>query len=116
MRVLRIFLLTQSNCTIHDSQGDDIYIGSCTTTLPSSGLTFSYNLWSSAPTAPAHTTTSNDQVGAPGFLLAGGRNAEDYKLTSTSLAKDHGTTLSYVTTDYARKPRSGAYDMGANEC
>ena len=89
--------------------------GTYTTTLQSSGFTFSYNLWSSAPAAPAHTTTSNDQVGAPGFVLAGGRNAEDYKLTSTSIAKDHGTTLSYVTTDYARKPRSGAYDMGANE-
>jgi parallel beta-helix repeat protein len=86
-----------------------------TTTLQSTGFTFRYNLWSTAPSAPAHTTTSNDQIGSPGFVLAGGRNAEDYKLTSTSIAKDHAVTLSYVTTDYARKPRSGTYDIGAYE-
>ncbi|HEX8172948.1 MAG TPA: right-handed parallel beta-helix repeat-containing protein [Thermoanaerobaculia bacterium] len=86
-----------------------------TTTLQSTGFTFRYNLWSSAPSAPAHTTTSNDQIGSPGFVLAGGHNAEDYKLTSTSLAKDHGVTLSYVTIDYTRKPRSGTYDIGAHE-
>jgi hypothetical protein len=86
----------------------------CPTTLQSTGFTFRYNLWSTAPSAPAHTTTFNDQIGSPGFILAGGRNAEDYKLTSTSLAKDHGVTLSYVTTDYARKPRSGTYEIGAN--
>lgn len=89
--------------------------GNSTTTLQSTGFTFRYNLWSTAPSAPAHTTTSNDQIGSPGFVLAGGRNAEDYKLTATSLAKDRGVTLSYVTTDYARKPRSGTYDIGANE-
>ncbi|HET7434111.1 MAG TPA: right-handed parallel beta-helix repeat-containing protein [Thermoanaerobaculia bacterium] len=89
--------------------------GNSTTTLQSTGFTFRYNLWSSAPSAPAHTTTNNDQVGSPAFVMAGGHNAEDYKLTSTSPAKDHGSTLSYVTVDYARKPRGGTYEMGAWE-
>lgn len=89
--------------------------GNSTTTLQSTGFTYRYNLWSTAPSAPAHTSTSNDQVGSPGFILAGGRNAEDYKLTSTSLAKDHGVTLTYVPTDYARKPRGGTWEIGAHE-
>jgi hypothetical protein len=83
--------------------------GNFTATLQSTGFTYRYNLWSTAPSAPAHTTTSNDQIGSPGFVLASGRNAEDYKLTSTSLAKDHGVTLTYVPTDYARKPRGGTW-------
>lgn len=108
-----IFALS-SGSTAAITKGYDL-TGNSTTTLQSTGFTFRYNLWSTAPSAPAHTTTSNDQIGSPGFVLAGGRNAEDYKLTSTSLAKDSGVTLSYVTTDYARKPRSGTYDIGAHE-
>jgi hypothetical protein len=108
-----IFALS-SGSTAHSAGAYDL-TGTYTNTLQSTGFTFRYNLWSSAPAAPAHTTSSNDQIGSPGFVLAGGHNAEDYKLTSTSIAKDHGLTLSYVTTDYARKPRSGTYDIGAFE-
>ncbi|MDQ3280764.1 MAG: right-handed parallel beta-helix repeat-containing protein [Acidobacteriota bacterium] len=103
-----------SGSTARSAAGYDL-TGNTTTTLQATGYTFRYNLWSTAPSAPAHTTTSNDQIGSPTFALAGGRNAEDYKLTSTSLGKDQGSTLSYVTVDYARKPRSAPYDMGAWE-
>jgi parallel beta-helix repeat protein len=89
--------------------------GNPTTTLQSTGMTYRYNLWSTAPPSPAHTTSNNDQVGTPGFVKPGGHDVNDYKLTSTALAKDHGSTLSYVTIDLTRKTRSGTYELGAYE-
>jgi hypothetical protein len=53
----------------------------------------------STPLPHEHSTSApHCQIGSSGFVLAG-RNAEDYKLTSTSIAKDHGLTQTYVTTD-----------------
>jgi len=86
------------------------------TALPTTGMTYAYNLWTSDPGSPAHTTSTNDQIGSPGFVNATGRDVADFRVTSTSLAKDHGTTLSYNTVDYTRKTRSGTYDIGAYEC
>lgn len=78
------------------------------------GITYRNNNWSANPGAPAYDS-AGDVIGAAGFVRAGGVNAEDYKLTSTSALKDRGRTLTYVTTDYWLKPRTGAWDIGVHE-
>lgn len=97
--------------------GSKTLAGTTVTALPSTGMTYAWNLWSSDPGSPAHTTSSNDQIGSPGFVNAAGRDVADFKLTSTSIAKDTGTSgvSATVPVDYTRKPRSGNYDIGAYE-
>lgn len=84
--------------------------------VPSSapGISYRYNNWSATVASPV--TNANDVIAAdPKFVLAGGSNATDYKILSTSPVKNMGVTISYVTKDYWLKTRSGSYDMGAHE-
>lgn len=78
------------------------------------GITFRNNNWPSSPGAPAYSSAT-DVLGAAGFVLAGGLNAEDYKLTSTSALKNMGRTLTYGTKDYWLKSRTGTWDIGVHE-
>jgi parallel beta-helix repeat protein len=81
---------------------------------PTTGFTYRNNNWSSHPGSPVYNSTY-DELGDPQFALAGGSNAEDYKLTPTSPGKDQGRPLTYVTKDYWLKTRSGTWDIGAHE-
>lgn len=78
------------------------------------GITYRNNNWTANPGAPAYDS-AGDVIGACGFARAGGLNAEDYKLTSTAACKDRARTLTYVTTDYWLKSRSGTWDIGVHE-
>ncbi|HEX8408463.1 MAG TPA: right-handed parallel beta-helix repeat-containing protein [Thermoanaerobaculia bacterium] len=78
------------------------------------GITYRNNNWSANPGAPAYSSTT-DVIGTAGFVRAGGLNAEDYKLTSTSALRGVGRTLTYGTKDYWLKSRSGTWDIGVHE-
>ncbi|MBV8519651.1 MAG: right-handed parallel beta-helix repeat-containing protein [Acidobacteria bacterium] len=82
--------------------------------VTSTGNTFRNNNWTANPGSPAYSS-ADDQIGDPAFAHAGGLLATDYQIGSTSAAKDHGRTLSYVTVDYWRKARGGTYEIGAWE-
>ncbi len=79
------------------------------------GITYRNNNWSQALPSGSPAIGTGDFVGTAGFVLAGGLNAEDYKLTSTANLKDRGATLTYATKDYWGKTRSGTWDMGVHE-
>ena len=76
------------------------------------GVTYRYNGWSSNPGAPAYSSTT-DVVGDPLFVNAGGVNAEDYRLQTSSPMINEGNTLTYVTNDYWRRARGSVYEIGA---
>ncbi|MBI3150458.1 MAG: right-handed parallel beta-helix repeat-containing protein [Betaproteobacteria bacterium] len=63
----------------------------------------SFAQWQSAEAADVHSQTGSVSVTADGHLPAG------------SPAIDQGQTLTQVTDDIDRQPRSGAYDIGADE-
>lgn len=77
------------------------------------GVTYRNNFWTVNPGAPAYSSTTDVINTNPGFVNAGGVNAEDYRLTSTSPAINVGRTLSYLNKDYWRRARGTAYEMGA---
>ena len=56
-----------------------------------------------------------DVTSDPLLVNAGGWNATDYKLTSTSPLKTAGTTESAVTADHFGTARSASYSIGAHE-
>lgn len=90
------------------SSGSTVTVASVTGT----GVTYRNNFWPVSPGAPAYSSTT-DVLGNPSFVNAGGVNAEDYRLSSTSTAINKGRTLTYVTNDYWRRGRGTTYEMGA---
>ncbi|MFA6435481.1 MAG: glycosyl hydrolase family 18 protein, partial [Elusimicrobiales bacterium] len=88
--------------------------------IPSkTGLTFSNNLWSSAP--PANASGAGDVIGDPllaktGSLNAGSFTAGYFKLSSASSpAINKAVVLSQVTNDYFNTARGSSPDIGAHE-
>lgn len=79
-----------------------------------SGITYRTNCWYGG-TANTQVSGSGDVLSNPQFVLAGGWDADDYKLTSTSPCKTAGTTESAVTTDYWGTARTTSYSIGAHE-
>lgn len=82
-------------------------------TVTATGFTYRNNFWTVNPGAPAYNATTDVVSSNPQFVNAGGVNAEDYRLTSTSPAINVGRTLTYVTNDYWRRARGTTYEMGA---
>ncbi|HEX9984019.1 MAG TPA: right-handed parallel beta-helix repeat-containing protein [Thermoanaerobaculia bacterium] len=81
---------------------------------PTNGITYAYNNWYGG-NANTHMSGTGDVLSNPLFVNAGGSDADDYKLTSTSPCRNTGTTVSAVTTDYWGTARSATYDIGAHE-
>lgn len=91
------------------SSGSTVNMASATAT----GVTYRNNLWTVNPGSPAYNSANDVISSSPGFVNAGGVNAEDYRLTTGSPAIDAGRTLTYVTTDYWRRGRGTTYEIGA---
>ncbi len=79
------------------------------------GYTFSNNLWSTRPTLAARG--SGDIYGKSQLTNPGGFAATDYKIKTTSPAKNAGLRLSNVNRDYFGdyRPKTGKHDIGADE-
>ncbi len=79
-------------------------------------VTYDYNIYyggTAAVVPGAHSLTSN-----PGFInLSTNSDVADFRLISTSNAKNAGTTVSEVTKDIlgVARPQGSAYDIGAYE-
>lgn len=73
-----------------------------------------YNSGSGLTNDGTSTATSNNLTTNPSFVNAG---SGDFHLQSGSAARDAGTTLASVTTDYdgVSRPQGGTYDIGAFE-
>lgn len=88
--------------------------GSPTPKYAGGGLvTFRNNLWYGGSAGPA--TGAGDIIGDPLFVNAGGFRADDYRLTSLSLAVHKGVDRSDVPSDFWGNTRTATYDIGAHE-
>ena len=102
-----------NNLTLESSTNRIAYTSS------TSGLIFSYNLWSKAP--PSIMASPNDIIADPLLVdpnytrTAGSVSANWYKIKSTSPAIDRAMNLSEVSIDYWNIARGTTPDIGAHE-
>jgi hypothetical protein len=81
---------------------------------PTVGITWRTNNWYGG-TSGTQISGVGDVTSNPLLVNAGGWNAADYKLSSTSPLKTAGTTESAVTADHFGTARSASYSIGAHE-
>jgi hypothetical protein len=81
---------------------------------PTVGITWRTNNWYGG-TSGTQISGVGDVTSNPLLVNAGGWNATDYKLTSTSPLKTAGTTESAVTIDHFGTTRTASYSIGAHE-
>jgi hypothetical protein len=81
---------------------------------PTVGITWRTNNWFGG-TANTQISGVGDVTSDPLLVNAGGWDADDYKLTSTSPLKTAGTTESAVTADHFGTTRTASYSIGAHE-
>ncbi|HEY0156150.1 MAG TPA: right-handed parallel beta-helix repeat-containing protein [Thermoanaerobaculia bacterium] len=81
---------------------------------PTVGFTWRTNSWYGG-TSGTQITGVGDVTSDPLLVNAGGWNAADYKLSSTSPLKTAGTTESAVTIDHWGTARTASYSIGAHE-
>lgn len=90
--------------------------GTAVRMTPTSGVSFSNNLWNGATPISA-ARSSSDVNGSAGFIGAEALNPSSYRLAASSPAIDAGRKVNPIKFDYARKsrPRGTAFDLGAWE-
>lgn len=81
---------------------------------PTVGITWRTNNWYGG-TSGTQISGVGDVTSNPLLVNAGGWDADDYKLTSTSPLKTAGTTESAVTKDHFGNNRTASYSIGAHE-
>lgn len=81
---------------------------------PTAGITWRTNNWYGG-TSGTQITGVGDVTSDPQLVDAGGWDAEDYKLTSSSPLRTAGTTESAVTKDHFGNTRTASYSIGAHE-
>jgi parallel beta-helix repeat protein len=81
---------------------------------PTSGITWRTNNWYGG-TSNTQISGTGDVLSDPLLVSAGGWDAIDYMLTSSSPLKTAGTTESAVTIDHFGNSRTASYSIGAHE-
>ncbi len=87
-------------------------------TVEGTGMTFSNNLWSKAPSSKA--SGSGDIIGDPqlaktGSITPGQLTADYFKILSNSSAINKATSMTEVAVDYFQDARGSQPDLGADE-
>lgn len=97
---------------------NNIFTTSGNISYPSSGITWSNNLWQES--RPVAVPGTDDVIGDPKLALTGSRGpgslkADFFKLLPASPAIDKATVLPVVTEDYFKITRGTSPDIGAHE-
>lgn len=106
--------ITNTNSTI----ANNIVSGGNVTVPSATGLSFSNNLWATAPPAGAvgaGDVIGNPQLAASGLTGPGQLSASYFKLQATSPMIGKGMSLIQVPTDFFGKTRKAAPDIGGDE-
>lgn len=113
-----VYIEDGTNTNVHDTttiENNIFYQGSGVryARAPTVGITWRTNNWHGG-TSGTEIAGTNDVMGDPLLVSAGGWSATDYKLSATSTLKTAGTANA-VTTDYWGTARTSSYSIGAHE-